>query len=83
MHREPKGLLADRGEQMASELTVISQVSSVSKLTIVSPPLASSVLFGGRNRATTVAISFLKYEDCGQYELPFIELSAPLPPALL
>ncbi len=28
-------------------------MSSVSKLTIEFPPLASSVLFGGRNRATT------------------------------
>ncbi len=34
-------------------LTIIEHVSSVSKSTIESPPLASSALFGGRNRATT------------------------------
>lgn len=34
-------------------LTLIEHVSSVSKSTIESPPLASSALFGGRNRATT------------------------------
>ena len=33
--------------------TLMLQVSSVSKSTIDSPPLASSALLGGRNRATT------------------------------
>lgn len=37
--------------------TLIEQVSSVSKSTMVSPPLAISALFGGRNRATTIAVS--------------------------
>jgi hypothetical protein len=32
-------------------------VSSVSKLTIDSPPFAASTLFGGRNLATTVSLS--------------------------
>jgi len=35
--------------------TLILHVSSVSKSTTDSPPLAISALFGGRNRATTVA----------------------------
>ena len=34
-------------------LTLMAQVSSVSKSTIDSPPLASSALFGGLKRATT------------------------------
>ena len=33
--------------------TLMVHVSSVSKSTMDSPPLASSALFGGRNRATT------------------------------
>ena len=42
---------------LANGHTLIEHVSSVSKLTMVSPPLAISALFGGRNRATTVAVS--------------------------
>lgn len=42
---------------LANGHTLIEHVSSVSKWTMASPPLAISALFGGRNRATTVAVS--------------------------
>lgn len=46
-----------------SMLTFIEQVSSVSKSTIESPPLASSALFGGRKRATTVIRHVIQHTD--------------------
>ena len=51
-------------------LTFIEHVSSVSKSTIALPPLASSALFGGRNRATTARYvsSCTKFDlDCTLY----------------
>ena len=57
--------------------TLMAHVSSVSKSTIEFPPLASSALFGGRNRATTAdhqpENAAIKHVDA-----PLIVLPAPL-----
>lgn len=42
-------------------------VSSVSKSTIDSPPLAISALFGGRKRATTIRLYELKVKGMAFY----------------
>ena len=53
-------------------------VSSVSKLTMDCPPLASSVLLGGRNRATTAQklLVTLRDDTDSDMAVPFMVLPA-------